>query len=177
MYQKESWLKRMLFGGLIAVATAFALIVLINFVLNSLTWGSGSPDYTNIQLTFDRCAAYFGSAWLAVLVELLSVFILGMGIGLATLPFAQTWTSLLGLSFLHFIVTGLVAQAVGWSYLWFGMSPYDGPWMIGLLYAALYILIWGVRWIVWYTELRKLRKALGLRKETSHAAENRFTHH
>ena len=57
MYQKESWLKRMLFGGLIAVATAFALIVLINFVLNSLTWGGGSPDYTNIQLTFDRCAA------------------------------------------------------------------------------------------------------------------------
>lgn len=165
MYQKEACIKRMLLGGLIAVAADLILILLVNFVLNSITWGGGTPDYSNIQLTFDRCAVYFGSAALAVAVELLSVFVLGMGIGLATLPFAQTWTSLLGLSFLHFIVTGLVAQVVGWSYLWFGMSPHDGPWMILILYVALYVLIWGVRWIFWYTELRKMRKALGLKKE------------
>lgn len=164
MYPKESCIKRMLFGGLIAVAVAVALILLVNFVLNSITWGGGSPDYSNIQLTFDRCAAYFGSSTLAVTVELLSVFVLGTGIGLATLPFAQTWTALLGLSFLHFVVTGLVAQVVGWSYLWFGMSPREGPWMILILYVVLYILIWGVRWIFWYIELLKLRKAFGLMK-------------
>lgn len=165
METKRLWLKRMVWGGILAVAAALALTLLVNFVLNSITWGGGSPDYSDIQLTFDRCAAYFGSTWLAVLVELLSVFVLGMGIGLATLPFAQTWTSLLGLSFLHFVVTGLVAQVVGWSYLWFGMSPREGPWMILILYVALYVLIWGVRWIFWYAELRKLRKALGLDKE------------
>lgn len=164
MYPKESCIKRMLFGGLISMAAALALILLVNFVLNSITW-DGSPDYSNIQLTFDRCAVYFGSPWLATTAELLSVFVLGMGIGLSTLPFAETWTALLGLSFLHFVVTGLVAQVVGWTYLWFGMSPREGPWMILILYVALYVLIWGVRWIFWYIELRKLRKAFGLTKE------------
>ena len=80
---------------------------------------------------------------------------------MATLPFAETWTSLLGLSVLHFVITGGLALLVGWSYGWFGMGP-EGPGLVLILYLAVYLLIWLVRWLVWYTELRRMRKALHL---------------
>lgn len=164
MQEKRLWLKRMALGGILAVAITLVLTLLLNIFLNSIVWG-GRLDYYSIQLTFDRCAAYFGSAALAVAVEYLSVFALGAAIGLSTLPFAETWTSLLGLSVLHFVITGVLAQMVGWAYQWFGFAPADGPWIILVLYLVIYILIWGVRWLIWYAELRKMRKALGLNKE------------
>lgn len=164
MQEKRLWLKRMALGGILAVAITLVLTLLLNIFLNSIVWG-GRLDYYSIQLTFDRCAAYFGSAALAVAVEYLSVFALGAAIGLSTLPFAETWTSLLGLSVLHFVITGVLAQTVGWAYQWFGFAPTDGSWIILVLYLVIYILIWGVRWLIWYAELRKMRKALGLNKE------------
>lgn len=166
MQEKQLWLKRMVWGGVCAVGAALLILLGLNFLVNSIVWAwGGTPDYTDIQLTFDRCAAYFGSTALAVTVELLSVFLLGAAIGLTTLPFAETWTSLLGPSIAHFIVTGILAQIVGWAYQWFGFAPADGPWIILVLYLVIYILIWAIRWLVWYMELRKMRKALGLKED------------
>lgn len=174
MEVKYSRLKRMLLGGCCAAAAVFLVTLLVNFVLNSITWGGGTPDYSNIQLTPDRCAAYFGSDAAAVLVELLSVFALGAAIGLATLPFADDGKKLTLLSLAHFLITGVLAQVVGWAYQWLGFSPVDGPRIVLVIYAALYALIWGGRWVIWYTELRKMRKALGLerKKEAHHAKKD-----
>ena len=164
METKRLWLKRMALGGFIAVAAVLAFILLLNVLANSVIWG-GRLDYYNFQFTTDRCAyVQFGSPALAVAVEMVCVFALGAAIGLATLPFAETWTSLLGLSLLHFVVTGGLSLLVGWSYGWFGLGP-EGPWMVLALYLAIYVLIWGIRWVVWYAELRKMRKALHLKKE------------
>lgn len=165
MNENKLWLKRMVLGGLCAVGAALLILLCLNFVVNSIVWAwGGTPDYTDIQLTFDRCVAYFGSAALAVTVELLSVFLLGAAIGLSTLPFAETWTSLFLPSVLHFIVTGILTQIVGWSYQWFGFARAEGPWIVLALYLVIYILIWAIRWIVWYVELRKIRRALNLKQ-------------
>ena len=165
MEGKYSRLKRMLLGGCCAVAAALLVTLLVNFILNSITWGSGTPKYGNIQLTPDRCAAYFGSAAVAVLVELLSIFALGAAVGLATLPFADEGKKLTLFSLAHFIITGALAQMVGWAYQWLGFSPSDGPWIVLGLYTAIYALIWGGRWIFWYAELHKMRRALGLEQK------------
>ena len=160
----KQWIKRALLGGLCAVAAVFILILLLNLVLNSIAWG-GRLDYYNVQFTFDRCAyGQFGSPSLAVLTEFAAVFLLGCAIGLSTLPFSETWTSMLGLSFLHFAATGGLSLLVGWSYGWFGFGP-GGPVIVLVLYLIIYLLIWLIRWIVWYTELCQIRKALGLERK------------
>lgn len=163
MNEKRLWIKRMILGGIWAVVIMLALTLLLNVFLNSIIWG-GKLYYYSIQLTFDRCAAYFGSAALAATVEYLSVFVLGAAIGLTTLPFAETWTSLFVPSVLHFIITGVLAQLVGWSYQWFGFAPANGPWIVLVIYLVIYILIWAIRWIIWYVELCKMRKALNLKQ-------------
>ena len=161
MTVKHPWIKRMVLGGCCALGAVLLVIFLLNFILNSIVWG-GRLDYYNFQLTFDRCAyEQFGSTVLAVLVEFIAVFALGAAIGLATLPFAETWTSMLGLSFLHFVVTGGLALLVGWSYGWCGMGP-TGPRIVIVLYLVIYLLIWLIRWILWYNEVRQMRRALGL---------------
>ena len=157
MDTKRLWLKRMALGGLVAVGAVLALILLLNLLANGVIWGE-RLDYYNFQFTTDRCAYEFGSAALAVTVELCCVFALGAAIGLATLPFAETWTSLLGLSILHFVITGGLALLAGWSYRWLSLS-----WQMFLAaYVVIYLVIWLVRWLVWYSELRRMRKALHL---------------
>ena len=151
----------MALGGLCAVAAVLLVILLVNLLLNGIVWGD-RVEYYNFQFTTDRCACVqFGSAALALAVELMCVFALGAAVGLATLPFSETWTSLLGLSLLHFAVTGGLALLVGWSYGWFGLGP-GGPRMVFAAYLVIYLLIWLIRWCVWYAELRRMRKALHL---------------
>lgn len=157
METKRLWVKRMVLGGFAAVGAVLVFILLLNVLANSVIWG-GRLEYYNFQFTTDRCAHEFGSAALAVAVEMVCVFALGAAIGLATLPFAETWTSLLGLSVLHFVVTGGLVLLVGWSYGWLSLS-----WQVFLaVYLAVYLVIWLARWLVWYTELRRMRKALHL---------------
>lgn len=158
------WLRRVLLGGFCAVGAALILILLLNLLLNGMSWGGSAGPY-RIQLTFDRCAACFGSAARAVAAELLCVFALGAAAGLSTLPFDRTWTSMQVQSLLHFLVTGALAMAVGWSYRWFGFSPDEGPWLVLAAYLLVYLLIWAVRWVVWYAELHRMRRALHLKPE------------
>lgn len=159
-----SWLKRMLLGGFCAVGAALLVTLLINFLINSIVWGTQIPAYS-IELTPDRCTAYFGSDAAAILVEFLCVFALGAAAGLATLPFADEGKKLALLSLAHFVITGALTLAVGWSYQWLGFSPADGPWIVLAVYVVIYALIWGGRWIFWYAELRKMRRALGLKQK------------
>ena len=159
---KRLWFRRMILGGVAAVGVVLLLILLLNLFLNSILWG-GRLDYYNFQFTTDRCAyVQFGSVGAAVAVEMACVFALGAVIGLATLPFSETWTSMLGLSILHFVATGGLAMLVGWSYGWFGLGPEEGPWMVLAACQGVYLLIWFVRWCVWYRELLQMRKALHL---------------
>ena len=159
MNTKYSWLTRMFLGGACAVALVLLLPLPLYFLTNSITWGG--PDYGDIQLTTEQAAAYFGSIPAALTVELSATFLLGAAIGLSTLPFAETWPSLLGLSTLHFVVTGALAMLVGWSYLWLGLDW----WIFLILYLSIYLIIWLCRWAFWNSELRKMRKALGLNKK------------
>lgn len=159
-----SGLKRMLLGGFCAVGVALLVTLLINFLINSIVWGTQIPAYS-IELTPDRCTAYFGSDAAAILVEFLCVFALGAAAGLATLPFADEGKKLALLSLAHFVITGALTLAVGWSYQWLGFSPADGPWIVLAVYVVIYALIWGGRWIFWYAELRKMRRALGLKQK------------
>lgn len=162
MITKKQVFLRILIGGLAAVGAALGVIVLLNLFLNSILWG-GRPDHYSIQLTTDRAAHYFGSSPLAVLVEMLVIFVFGACVGLTTLPFAETWTRLPGFSVLHFVVTGGLVQLLGWSYRW--LSIHRG-WLILLAgYVTVYLLIWLIRWLRWSAEVRQLRKALGLKKE------------
>lgn len=162
--KNTNWLRRALAGGCIAVGGALLLALLLNLFLHSVSWG-GSAGYTGIQLTFDRCAYYFGTAALAVAVELLAVFLLGAAIGLATLPFDRTWTSMQVQSLLHFVLTGVLALAVGWAYCWFGFGSGEGFWLVLTVYLLLYLLIWAVRWVIWYAELLRMRRTLHLKPE------------
>lgn len=159
-----NWLRRALAGGCIAAGGALLLALFLNLFLHSVSWGGGA-GYSGIQLTFDRCADYFGSAALATTVELLAVFLLGAAIGLATLPFDRTWTSMQVQSLLHFVLTGALALAVGWAYCWFGFGSGEGFWLVLIVYLLLYLLIWAVRWVIWYAELRRMRRALHLKPE------------
>lgn len=155
------WLKRIGIGGLCGVALALLITLLLNFLLNSISILGSTPDYTNICLTFDRCAAYFGSVGAAVAVEWTAVFALGGAVGIATLPFDEERGRLALLSLAHFVVTGALSLAVGWAYGWFGLGP-AGPGMVVTLYTLIYAAVWAVRWAVWYRELLRLRRALGL---------------
>ena len=162
MITKKQVFLRVLIGGLAALGAILAFILAVNLLANSIIWG-GRLDYYNIQLTTDRAARYFGSYPLAVLTEMLVVFVFGACLGLTTLPFAETWTRLPGFSVLHFVVTGGLLQLLGWSYCWLSI---DHGWLILLIgYVIVYLLIWFLRWLRWSADVRQLRKALGLKKE------------
>ena len=162
MITKKHILARCIIGGLVGVGIVLLFILLINVLLNSIVWG-GQLNYYNIQLTTDKTAAYFGSYSLAVLIEMLIVFIFGACVGLTTLPFSETWTNLPGVSILHFVSTGILVQLLGWSYQWLSI---EHGWIILLLgYTAIYFLFWLFRWLRWNAEIKQIRKALGLSEE------------
>lgn len=151
---------RCVIGGLAGVGAVLVLILLLNLV--PCIGGSGQGA-SAVRFTTEQAAARFGSAALAVLVEMLSVFVCGACVGLTTLPFSETWTALPGVSALHFVLTGALTQLLGWSYQWLGLKR---GWLIGLIgYVAVYLLIWLFRWLHWNAEVRQLRKALGLNQK------------
>lgn len=162
MLTKKQILLRCLIGGLVGMGALLLILLLLNLLLNSILWG-GRLDYYNIQLTTDRAAHYFGSYPLAVLVEMLIVFLFGACVGLTTLPFAETWTNLPVTSILHFVITGIFVQLAGWSYQW--LSIEHGPMILLVGYVVVYLAVWLVRWLRWNAEIHQLRKALGLEKE------------
>lgn len=162
MITKKQIAVRGLIGGLAGLGAALAVTLLLNLFLRGLSWG-GPAGAGSLQLTSDRAAAYFGSGALAVLVEMLVVFVFGACVGLTTLPFSETWTNLPGVSLLHFVLTGVLVQLLGWSYQWLGLE--HGPLILLVLYAGVYLAVWLVRYLRWSVEVRQLRRALGLEEK------------
>lgn len=152
MVLKRKWLVRILAGGLAGVA----LHLLIAFLLASITLYGGSPNYAHMALAGHGVTALFGEVGGAV-YQMAAMFALGAAVGVATLPFAETWTTMLAQSVLHFVITGGLAVAAAWDH-------FTVPTIL-LLYVVIYGLVWAIRWVIWQREVRDIARRLGLRKE------------
>ncbi|MGM9607503.1 MAG: DUF3021 family protein [Oscillospiraceae bacterium] len=157
---KKAWLIRIFAGGVIGTAFLYFVGAFFNALLHGgLGWGGPallpvSPDLADLV----------GSKHLAAVIQFALYFALGAGIGVATLPFAEDGKQLFVRSALHFVYTAAVFSALVWLCWWNW-----GEWLVWLMelaaLALVYLLIWGVRWVTWYAELRKLRRALGLKEQ------------
>lgn len=81
-------------------------------------------------------------------------FAFGAETAVATLPFADDGASLLRRSSLHCALMALTLSA--WALLNFGAA--ELPFFL-VPFALLYALIWLGRWVGWYSEVRRLRRA------------------
>lgn len=163
---KKAWLIRILAGGTIGMALLFLVGGTFNGWVNLAAFRPISPDLVSLV----------GSKPRAAVVQFGLYFALGAGIGAATLPFAEDGKQLFLRSALHFIYTAAVFSALVWLCRWNW-----NEWLVWLvelaLLALVYLLIWGIRWVFWYVELRKIRKALGLeerrvkKEEQNHATD------
>ena len=88
----------------------------------------------------------------------------GAETALSTLPFADTGKAVVFRSLAHFCVMALTLW--GWVMLNFPLEPLPGLALTFLVpFAAVYALIWLIRWVKWYFELAAIRKKLGLGKK------------
>lgn len=147
----KQWLIRIFAGGVIGMALMYFVGGALNGWVNLAGFEPVSPDLISL----------IGSKPLAAVIQFGLYFALGAGIGVATLPFAEDGKQLLLHSALHFVYTAAVFSALVWL-CWWNRSEWL-VWLVELaLLALVYLLIWAVRWIFWYAELRRMRRALGL---------------
>ena len=159
MNEKQKLLRRALIGGLTAIGLLLAFWVW--FHLTGITL-QGRVPVGDFNLASRATVALFGSYWLAVVVEFLCVFALGVSIGIASMPFADDTRSLLKDSFVHFIVTGGLVLLNIWVFCFLEIV-----WALLVTYTLLYLLIWFGRWIGWYVEVAQIRARLGLTPDHS----------
>ena len=155
---KKLLLTRMLVGGIIGmIALYFA-----GGVLNGL--GDQALPLSNLAVFEPVSPRLTGLVkWkpLAMLIQLLLYFALGVGAGVATLPFADSGRELVVRSLAHFGCIAGVFSLLVWLCRWnWGMWE---AWLaeLGIL-AAIYVLIWLGRWVGWYAEVAAIREKLGL---------------
>lgn len=153
---KKSALWRVLIGGL----CGWGVLFLIGYIAGSISlWGPASfRGFHFVDGTMERL---FGSEGLAILVQFVLFFLLGALAGIATLPFADTGKVLFLRSAAHLVATeAMVCVTI---LLNFAGTESPLPWM--KLMAALYAVIWGLRWLWWWFELGAIRKKLGLTRQ------------
>ena len=154
MDDKKQALRRMAVGGLAGVA--FCLLgvwVLDAMPILSTRWNFDNPL---------RVWRPFLSPW--GMADLLLWGAFGAEIALSTLPFADTGRAVVFRSLAHFCVMALTLW--GWVMLNFPLEPLPGLALTFLVpFAAVYALIWLIRWVKWYFELAAIRKKLGLGKK------------
>lgn len=145
---RKAWL-RLLAGG----CAGLAVCLLLGYVLSPGLLFGGS---------FQGFSFYFGPLRpeqpYAVL-SLLLWFLFGAEAAAATLPFAGQGVKLLLQSLAHFAV--MAATLSGWVVL--NLRAVELPVFL-VPFAVVYLLIWSVRWVVWYFELSAIRAKLGLKK-------------
>ena len=159
MNEKQTLLRRALIGGLSAVGLLLAFWVW--FYFTGFT-PQGIVPVKEFSLASADMVQQFGSYWLAMAVEFLCVFALGVSIGIASIPFADDTRSLLKDSFVHFMVTGGLVLLNVWAFCFLGIA-----WAFLMTYTLLYLLIWFGRWIGWYVEVAQIRARLGLTPDHS----------
>lgn len=87
----------------------------------------------------------------------------GSEIAISTLPFAETGRALVLRSLAHYLIMALTLW--GWVWLNFPYEPLPSLILTFIVpFTLIYVLIWGIRWVIWYFELSAIRKKLGLKK-------------
>nr|WP_275967569.1 DUF3021 family protein [Pseudoflavonifractor phocaeensis] len=148
---------RILIGGLIGVAVLVPVGGLFNDLVSGglLAMGTHNP-FRLVSYDLERLA---GPAALAVQLGL--YFLMGAVVGVSTLPFADDGATLVRRSLAHFAATAgaltLLVCLCGWN--WGKVVPLV---VYLALLAAVYLLIWLVRWAGWYAEVAAIRAKLGL---------------
>lgn len=157
--RQKQWMIRILLGGLIGIAALIPLGGVFNGLVSGGLIAMGpNPIFRLVSYDLEYLT---GSASLAFAVQLGLYFLMGAGVGLSTLPFADDGPTLVLRSLAHFAATAgaLTALVVlcGWN--WGEFWPV--VLYLGLL-AAVYLLIWLGRWVGWYVEVAAIRQRLGL---------------
>ena len=156
-HRQKQWLVRILIGGLIGIA----VLIPVGGLFNDLVSGGliAMGNITHFRLVSYDLERLAGPAALAVQLGL--YFLMGAVVGVSTLPFADDGATLVRRSLAHFAVTAgvlsLMVCLCGWN--WGKLVPL----LVYLaLLAAVYLLIWMVRWVRWYAEVAVIREKLGL---------------
>ena len=156
-HRQKQWLVRILIGGLIGIA----VLIPVGGLFNDLVSGGliAMGNITHFRLVSYDLERLAGPAALAVQLGL--YFLMGAVVGVSTLPFADDSATLVRRSLAHFAVTAgvlsLMVCLCGWN--WGKLVPL----LVYLaLLAAVYLLIWMVRWVRWYAEVAVIREKLGL---------------
>ena len=156
-HRQKQWLARILIGGLIGIAALIPVGGLFNDLVSGglIAMGIHTP-FRLVSYDLERLA---GPAALAVQLGL--YFLMGAVVGVSTLPFADDGATLVRRSLAHFAVTAgalsLMVWLCGWN--WGKLVPLL---VYLVLLAAVYLLIWMVRWVRWYAEVAVIREKLGL---------------
>ena len=148
---RKIWSIRLAAGALLgAILTTLLAWLLLSFGVSN---GQSIP-------VSPAAVQFYGSAALALVVQLLLGGLFGAVVSLATLPFANEGKKLILLSLVHWGATVLCFSLLltGCRWLDFGWDLL--PWVA--LLTLLYFLIWLGRWIGWYMEVIQLRELLGL---------------
>jgi len=167
---RRALLLRSAVGGLAGVAALIPVGGVFNDLVRDGLIATGT--HTPFQLVSQHLAELAGSEGLALVIQLLLYFSLGVAAGIATQPFAEDGRTLALRSLAHFAVTAglltLTCTLLGWAWSWRAMGVYL------LLLAGVYLLIWAVRWVGWYFELNAIREKLKLtQKRRKRHEENR----
>ena len=155
--RQKQWLVRIHIGGHIGVAVLVPVGGLFNDLVSGglLAMGTHTP-FRLVSYDLERLA---GPAALAVQLGL--YFLMGAVVGVSTLPFADDGATLVRRSLAHFAATAgaltLLVCLCGWN--WGKVVPLV---VYLALLAAVYLLIWLVRWAGWYAEVAAIRAKLGL---------------
>ena len=155
---KKHLLPRVLIGGFLGMLLMYP----VGGWLNGLGNGSLPLASLTVFLPVSPNLAHM-VRWdaAAMLIQLALYFALGVGLGVASLPFADSGRELVARSLAHFCYMAGVFSALVWLCRWnWGMW---GVWLaeLGLL-AVVYLLVWLGRWVGWYAEVASIREKLGL---------------
>ena len=156
MDDKKGALWRILIGGL----CGWGVLFLIGYIAGSISlWGPSS--FRGFHFVDGTMEHLFGSEGLAIAVQFVLFFLLGALAGMATLPFADTGRVLFFRSAAHFVAT----EAMVCVTILLNFAGTESPIPYMEIMAALYAVIWGLRWLWWWFELGAIRKKLGLTRK------------
>lgn len=152
---EQKWIMRILCGGI----TGAVIVPFLSRQLLSMQYLK-EPLVGMAQFVFPEMVQIFGSLGLAFTVQVLLGAVFGAVVCMATLPFAEEGKALMLQSLLHFGATALSFGTLVWMCRWVTKFQFVLAWIA--LLAILYLLIWIMRWIGWWHEVRQIRTLLGL---------------
>lgn len=151
---KKLWLPRILIGA--AAGVVFCLLGV--WVLDAVPFMSHTWNFDNPLRVW---RLFFYPSPLRALADLLLWGAFGAELAISTLPFADKGKAVVVRSAAHFLVMALTLW--GWVMLHFFQEPLPGLALTFLVpFTLIYVLVWFIRWVMWYFELSAIRKRLGI---------------